>query len=80
MKISNDIQLEGNNIYGGEFIFNKIFDYVSSGKSTMNLYIKPDIESNVKMLWYEGVKGFARGEELSINNLKRAIEELLSDK
>jgi hypothetical protein len=44
------------------------------------IFVNSMSESNVKMLWYEGVKGFARGDELSINNLKRAIEELLSNK
>jgi hypothetical protein len=79
LKMSNDKELEGNNIYGGKFIFNKIFDYVSSGKSTMNLKIKPDVESNVKMLWYEGTKGFARGEQETMEKLKGAIEGLLTD-
>jgi hypothetical protein len=57
LKISDDKELEGNNIYGGKFIFNKIFDYVSTGEPTMNLNIKPDVENNVKMLWYESTKG-----------------------
>jgi hypothetical protein len=79
LRISNDIELEGNNIYGGEFIFDKIFDYVSSGKSTMNLNVKPDVDKSVKMLWYEGTKGFARGAQESMEKLKEAIEGLLVD-
>jgi hypothetical protein len=77
LNISDDKELRGNNIYGGKFIFYKIFDYVSSSKSTMNLNIKPDIEN--KMLWYEGTKGFARGPQETMEKLKEAIEGLLKD-
>ena len=78
LKISNDIELKGNNIYAGKFIFNKIFDYVSMGKSTMNLNIKPDVRNN-KMLWYEGTRGLARGKQETMEKLKESIEGLLID-
>jgi hypothetical protein len=77
LNISDDEELRGNNIYGDKFIFYKIFDYVSRGKSTMNLNIKPDIGN--KMLWYEGTKGFARGTQETMEKLKGAIQGLLQD-
>jgi hypothetical protein len=54
--------------------FNKSFDYVLTGEPTMNLNIKLDGENNVKMLWYESTKGFARGERESTEKLKEAVE------
>ena len=43
----------------------------------MNLNIRPDVQN--KMLWYEGTKGFARGEQETMGQLKGAIEGLLHD-
>ena len=75
---SNDTQFTENNIYIASYIFRKIFDSVSTGKTTIPLYIESS--SKNKILWYEHAQGLAQGEEEAMEKLKGAIENLLIDK
>jgi superoxide dismutase len=79
LKRSNDIQFTENNIYIDSYVFRKIFDFVSSGESKINLYIEPGSTKNVEILWYEHAQGLGQGEEEAMGKLKEAIENLLTD-
>lgn len=43
-KRSNDIQFVENNIYIASYIFRIIFDFVSSGESTIPLYVESSLK------------------------------------
>ena len=79
LKRSNDIQFTENNIYIDSYVFRKIFDFVSSGRSRIPLYIESSSKNNVKILWYEHTQGLAQGEEEAMEKLKETIENLLTD-
>lgn len=78
-KRSNDIQFVENNIYIASYIFRKIFNFVSSGESTIPLYVESSSKYNVKILYYEHKQGLAQGEKEAMEKLKVAIENLLID-
>ena len=44
LKRSNDIQFTENNIYIASYIFRIIFDFVSSGESTIPLYVESSLK------------------------------------
>jgi hypothetical protein len=71
---SNDVELTKNNIYLEKYIFQIIFDAINRQESTLTLSIQGN------RLLYENAKVLGQGDELSMNNLKLAIEELLVDK
>lgn len=72
-KRSNDIQFVENNIYIASYIFRKIFNFVSSGESTIPLYVESSSKYNVKILYYEHKQGLAQGEKEAMAKLKVAI-------
>ena len=72
-KRSNDIQFVENNIYIASYIFRKIFDFVSSGESTIPLYVESSSKYHVKILSYEHKQGLAQGEKEAMEKVKVAI-------
>jgi hypothetical protein len=76
---SQDATLTENNIYLDTYIFGIIFDAVTSQEAVITLDIKPKFKSDIKQLLYEGGTIIAQAEEVVMINLKRTLEELITD-
>jgi hypothetical protein len=79
LKRSNDVELRENNIYIAPFIFDKIFDTISAGESSLPLTVENIYNNNINQLVYQSKTIIGQGEQAVINNLKDAVEELVID-
>jgi hypothetical protein len=70
--------LTENNIYISEHVFKAIFNTVESKESSFVLFERP-INDNRTTLWYKDTFALGQGENRTIKNLKKTLEELILD-
>jgi hypothetical protein len=79
LKGSNDVELTQNNIYIERYIFNTIFNTVSTGESTLSLSVENKYNNNTHQLVYQNAIIIGQGERGVMNKLKEALEKLVID-
>jgi hypothetical protein len=70
--------LRENNIFLASYVFNLIFEKVSSEKSETKLFVERTSDSNIHRLT-DNARVFGQGSLQEMTNLKKAIEELILD-
>jgi archaellum component FlaC len=66
------------NIYISDYVFRKVFDTVESKESSIVLTERP-INHNRTSLWYRDTHLLGQGDNTTIKNLKKTLEELVLD-